>query len=243
MGSGKYSAISGAEARMKALDVVANNLANINTTGYKAERDLFESYLTDAVQVQQAKGVNYTRHTARFIDFTEGKTFATNRQLDVAISGSGFFKVETDTGKYYTRVGSFLRAEDGSLLTVNGARVLDDADKPIELSDPAARIDDSGNILTSDGAVAGRLGVYEISEPERLVRQGEGMFRLEGDETQGVSPLMTPSLLPGHLEGSNVNLVMESATMMQVLRSFESLQKVLKSYSTISEKANELGTF
>ena len=116
MGSGMYSALSGNLAKMQALDVYTNNMTNATTFGYKKDRVIFQSYLDAVSQNMNNKGINFVRPPLQFVDFSEGTHQPTGGTFDFAIQGEGFFKVEDEDGVFYTRLGQFRRAQDGTLM-------------------------------------------------------------------------------------------------------------------------------
>ena len=119
MVSGKYSALTGAIAREQAIANISNNLANINTSGYKKSRLSFEALLAGKKQTEVANGINYTRTRVNFTDFSGGALRQTDNPLDMAIHGDGFFKVLGSDGVRYTRRGDFVVNSQGILSTSN----------------------------------------------------------------------------------------------------------------------------
>ncbi len=238
MSSGLYAALSGALARMETVETVTNNLSNANTPGFKKDRLCFASILDQATQNRRSHGVNYTYIPDRKIDFSEGVTIQTNRDLDVAIEGKGFFKVKRGGQEFFTRLGNFTRSKNGQLVTRSGALVLGNGGQPIELPDGVINIDENGVIFGKDGE-AGRLGLFAPDETQ-LVKQGSGLFSYNGDST-AVKQSKDGRLLQRHLEGSNVQSMQEVVVMMTSMRGFESYQKAMKNYFSIEEKTNEIG--
>ena len=247
MVSGKYSALAGAISREQQLANISANLANINTVGYKKTRMSFESLLRGENQIQQAKGINYSRVRENFTEFTEGPIKETANPLDLAIHGEGFFKVLSPDGDRYTRRGDLQVDQDGLLQTKNNMAILDDNNQPITIPDTDTNkisINTLGeiSILSIDGTrnVIGRVGVYTVNDNNLLKRESDTLFSLKEGGQQ--VPVEEPTLAVGSLEVSNVNMTEEMTLMIDTLRTFETYQKVLKSYGALGKKQDELGT-
>jgi flagellar basal-body rod protein FlgF len=247
MVSGKYSALSGAITREQSIANVSNNLANINTTGYKKSSVSFESVLEGEKVATEAKGINYNRIRQNFTDFSPGAVRQTDDPLDLVIHGDGFLKVQGPNGPLYTKRGDLSVDGDGLLTTSNGLPVLDDAGGEIIIPDTESEkiaFSDSGTIYTlgEQGArtEVGQLGLFSFDDPSRLKRESDTTFSLPA----GVQELPDDGsrIIQGSLELSNVNMASEMAKMMDNYRTFETYHKVLESYSTIGEQQTELGT-
>lgn len=247
MVSGKYSALSGAVAREQSMANITANLANVNTAGYKKANVSFESLLQGAKQTQEAKGINYSRIRGNFTEFSPGPLIDTGNPLDTAIHGDGFFKVQGPDGVRYTRRGDFVLDQNGNLQTSNGLPVLDQGSAPINIPETTINqisISSLGEIsvMGRDGSRSpvGSIGVVTISDTSKLKREADTTFSLlpDGQETANAEP----TLVIGSLETSNVNMTEEMALMIDSLRTFETYHKVLKSYSDLSQKQDELGS-
>ncbi|MCF6186103.1 MAG: flagellar basal-body rod protein FlgF [Desulfobulbaceae bacterium] len=243
MVSGKYSALSGAVSREQAMANIANNLANVNSSGFKKNRISFEAMLRGSQQVSKTGGINYNRIRKIGIDFSQGPLMETGRPLDVAISGKGFFKVRRDNEILYTRNGNFFTDPDGMLKTAQGFNVLNESDNPVQLIDATGKhisIDESGYITLDTTPSGARIQVFSVTDPEQLTKAGDGLLRLE----PGVAskPTYDSPVIQKSLEGSNVNMVEEMVMMIDTQRKFETFLKVQKSYSKLGEKQSELGT-
>ena len=226
---------------------ISSNLANINTIGYKKNSMVFESLLTGEKQRTQSKGINYSRIRDNFTDFSEGPVRETSNPLDVAIHGDGFFKVQAPDGIRYTRRGDFHVDSDGTLLTGNNMPVLDGANSPINIPETEISkisVNTLGEIstLTFDGGrtVVGEIGVVTIADTSKLKRESDTLFSLE--EGAGETVIDEPRLAIGNLELANINMTEEMALMIESMRTFESYQKVMKAYSQLSQKQDELGS-
>lgn len=243
MVSGKYSALSGALGREQALGNIANNLANVNTTGFKKDRVSFESLLKGAHQVSDAKGINFSRIRNIGTDFSQGGIQETGRPLDVAIADDGFFKVRQGRDIFYTRAGHFQLDENGMLKTKEGLNVLGADNQPIQLTEIEGKkidIDDSGNISSDGLAVGTKLQVFTITDETLLRKSGTTLFTLEAGGAD--RPKENFRILQGSLETSNVNMMEEMVAMVNTQRKFDANQKVIESYSKLGQQQSELGT-
>jgi len=243
MVSGKYSALSGSISRQQAMDNIANNLANLNSTGFKKDRISFESLLKGTQQTGRARGINYSRIRTIGTDFGQGSLRDTGRDLDVAISGEGFFKIERDGQTFFSRNGSFYIDPNGMLKNSDNFNIVDESGQPIQLPDAQGKkiyIDESGSIVLDNTQSGQRIGVFSVSDPAKLEKTGNSLWRLgEGATSQ---PATEARIVQGSLEMSNINMVEEMTRMIETQRRFDACVKVQKSYSTISERQSELGT-
>lgn len=236
MSDGIYVALSGAIAQQRALDVVANNVANAATTGFRASRVSFRE------AVANARGAGGPDDPLRYAvvarvraDATEGALTTTGRPLDAAIQGRGYFAVETPAGPRYTRNGAFVVAADGVLRGLGGAAVLDASERPLRLPEAArdVRIEADGSVV-ADGASVGRLRIVTFASPDALENEGAGLLR----PAAGAAPeeARTPVLALGALEGSNVNAVAGLTDLIAATRGFDAFQRVIASFRQIDER-------
>ena len=247
MVSGKYSALAGAISREQALANIANNLANVNTTGFKKMLTSFESILDNEQQKGNANGINYNRVSQTVSDFTPGPIKETGNTFDLAIHRDGFFKVRGPDGVLYTRNGAFTQGPNRTLITRDGYPVLDDGGNPIEVSTDSSfkiSINRFGTISALDNLgnreEIGRIAVVEINDLTKLSRRDNTTFQLEEGGSETIQP--EPHIISGSLEVSNVNMVDEMTRMINGHRLYETYHKVLKGYSSVSEKQEDLGT-
>ncbi|MGD9949508.1 MAG: flagellar basal-body rod protein FlgF [Desulfobulbus sp.] len=242
MGSGKYSALSGAVAREQAMSNVASNLANINTTGFKKNRISFAAILRGTQQTGDSRGINYSRIRKISTDFSQGGMQTTGRPLDVAIDGEGFFKVRKGQETYYTRSGRFMLDENGFLKTEDGANVLGAGNGPIQIDTTLGKdifVAETGDVSVN-GTMAGiQIGVFAVGDIEQLSKVGDSLFRLKEGRDQ---PMTNARTLQGNLETSNINMVEEMTSMIATQRAFEANTKVLEGYSKLGDKLDELGS-
>ncbi|BCW96344.1 MAG: flagellar basal-body rod protein FlgF [Fimbriimonadales bacterium] len=235
---GLYVAAEGMAARQKAQDAIANNLANLNTTGFKADRPVFE-----AVYERQLYRVEGTRSQPigalsagailreLYTDFQQGALTTTGNPLDIAIDGAGFFAVQTAQGVRYTRNGAFQLDALGVLRTRDGAAVLGEGNQPIRVPPNATvQIAEDGTVR-ANSALVGRL----------LIVQGDLTKTPEGNFAGAAQPVANPRVVSGALEASNVNIAREMVTMIELIRAYETHQKAIHAHDeTLGRAISEL---
>ena len=237
MSDGIYSALSGAVAQERALDVVANNVANSGTTGFRADRVAFEEQLS-AARGEGPETLRYVAVADVRMDDSAGALESTGNPLDVALEGDGWFSVEAPQGERLTRAGSFVTDADGVLMTRDGFPVLG-AGPERRIVIPAGTQDlsiDRDGTIRADGNELGQLLIRRF-DPTTLEKEGSTLVAFEG-----AGEPSTASVLQGHLEGSNLNAVAGLNEMIQTTRSFEAFQRVIQTYRSLDERAaRELG--
>jgi len=255
---GLYISASSAVSEGKRIDTISNNIANVNTTGFKKDLYVTQSFpeiLTmkmggEAPNISGVKlpaPLNYIGtmnagvHTSVVItDFTQGSHNPTNNPLDVAISGGGFFTVETETGERYTRDGSFSLNSERYLVTKDGHRVLGE-NGYIQISGGDIKINEKGEI-TSDGEFIDRLKLVDFENYSALMKEGNNLYTIISEEWTDNEKAFTGTVKQGFIEGSNVNAVKEMTDMITMLRSYEANQRVIRTHDELLGKAvNEVG--
>jgi flagellar basal body rod protein FlgG len=237
MAGGIYVALSGMRTRSEQLDRLAADIANAATAGYKAERAgaaavnrPFAAILDSAVDVAPLPGK---------IDFRPGVIASTGRDLDVAIDGPGFFAIQTPSGTRYTRNGHFQRRADGTMVTADGMPILGDSG-PIKLGSGEIEVLPDGTVTVA-GAAAGRLQVVDFADYQGLQREEAGRFR----PATGLAstPAGQRLVRGGALEQANVSVVDRMASLSEVSRGFEALQRglALMANDIDGRAINELG--
>ncbi|WP_028585494.1 flagellar basal-body rod protein FlgF [Desulfogranum mediterraneum] len=243
MVSGKYSALSGAVAREQALDNIAANLANVNSSGFKKNKVSFEAILRGTRQVGEAGGLNYSRIRTIGTNFDQGGLQETGRDLDLAINGEGFFKIQAGAETLYSRAGHFKLDENGMIKTPEGYQLLGAGNQPLQLLEAQGKqisIDDNG-LVSIDGVDAGvRFQVFTVADQSQLKPAGQSRFRLAPEAASQAKEEFR--LVQGSLETSNVNMMEEMALMINTQRKFEAHLKALENYSRLSDKQDELGS-
>ena len=213
-------------ALQRQMDVVANNMANINTTGFKAEDLLFEPYKMPVAADNDFAGdqtLAYTEDWATIHNMTNGPMDQTGNPLDVALMGSGFLTVSTPNGDRYTRAGSLAINTQGTLVDLAGNPVLSTSG-PVQFdaADTDITISKDGTISTSQGA-KGKLAIAEFADPQtQLTREGNNLWVGTGGQ-----PAVNTSVIQGSIERSNVSPVNELAQMIRVQRAYEQLADLM----------------
>ncbi len=249
MQSSMYNALFGALTQEHRLANISNNLANVNTTGYKREklafRDVFirighdmldpiaaiheKSLLPEPDQMAQA------RIALSHIDFSQGGMRETGNPLDVALQGEGFFKVRTLEGDFYTRNGNFHLTPDGQLVNSQNYPVLGDGGEIIVEAGGRVDVTPNGEIRVNDDAV-GVLQVVTFENPQVLEKVGQNLYRVREGVNALEQPVDNVALASGYLENANVEVVQEMVGMIETHRLFEAYQKVMHSTQEADQK-------
>ncbi|RNC67259.1 MAG: flagellar basal-body rod protein FlgF [Desulfuromonadales bacterium] len=240
MNSGIYSALTGNIAAMKRLDVISNNLANVNTPGFKKDRMTFESMLQQVNAQPKANGgtdAPIYAETAFFTDYAQGPVKQTGNTFDLALDGDGFFVVTTPDGqKAYTRQGNFRLDSTGKLVTADGNQV----GGGITITGGKVEINAKGEIFV-DGGQVGTLEVVDFPKPYAFQKLGSALF-VPADPQVTSQPVKGEPVRQGYMEESNVSAVQEMVQMIETNRYFEMCTKVVKAYDDLTAKAaNEIG--
>jgi flagellar basal-body rod protein FlgF len=193
-------------------DAIANNLANLSTTGFKAQHRLFAEYL---MQNGDGTTVSSVQEAGTARDMTQGSISQTGNPLDVALDGEGFFTIGTPLGPRYTRAGHFQIDASGQLVTSQGYPVLSEVNSPVQIGDGGAdiAIGKDGTVATGDG-IAGRLQIVTFGDLTALTATAGGLYTT----AQPTQPATGARLVQGALEGSNVQPVIELTRLMSVQR-------------------------
>jgi len=213
-------------ALQRQMDVVANNIANINTTGFKSEQLLFEEYLMPVAKDRDFptldQPLSYTEDWTTIHDMAGGALVQTDNPLDVALDGEGFLAVETPQGERYTKSGSLAIDATGTLVDLNGNPVLGNGG-PIQFAagETDIAIGEDGSISSSAGQ-KGRLRIVEFADPQATEREGSNLW-------SGTDPIDATAtrVLQGSIEKSNVNGVGEMTEMIRVQRAYESVASLI----------------
>ncbi len=242
---GIYASGTGMMPRMLKLEVIANNLANISTAGFKRDNIFVQIMKNTAVAQTKGGGDLSGLNVKEYTDFSEGSLSPTSNKLDLALQGSGFFVAQTPNGPRYTRNGSFSLSTDGTIVTSQGYPVLG-AGGPIQLPDMQKlsqgdiSIDETGEV-TVDGKKLGRLEIANFADTSVLKKDGGTDFVSDVPPTIGVADGKNTAVRQGYLEESNVNGIEEMVQMIELSRNFESAQKTMESQDGTLDKANDVG--
>lgn len=233
---GLYTAASGMVAHQIRLDMLANNLANVDTAGFKADLVALDVSVTPQDSLSGSSlPMSSVLADRPGIDPRPGPLKTTGNPLDLAIVGPGLFVVETPQGERYTRAGNFVQDAEGFLTTNNGFRVLGSGG-PIAVPETGLRIDEAGRLATGET-------LRFVAGPERahLIKVGDNLFASEG-ETARPEDLAAARVVQGQVEGSNVNVVMTMVEMLATMRTYEAYQRTIQALDqTVGQAANDLG--
>ncbi|MDD4561603.1 MAG: flagellar basal-body rod protein FlgF [Syntrophomonadaceae bacterium] len=247
---GLYTAGAGMMLQMARQDVVANNLANVNTGGYKKQIAVAQAFPNmlisrlgeikkniegeyQPVPVKLIGGLGTGAAIEKiYTDFTMGNIRKTDNATDLALNSDGYFAVLTPQGERYTRNGQFKINNEGILTTNQGYPVLDTGDQTISLEGEFS-IDEMGNISVNGESIA-RLKMVRFENPQYLERQGDNLVAAQ--EEAGTI-LERPGILQGYTEDSNINAVKEMVELINVVRAYESMQKVVQAEDETTQVA------
>ncbi|MDR3710876.1 MAG: flagellar hook-basal body protein [Capsulimonadaceae bacterium] len=249
MTRGVYIAATGMLAEEAAQQVIAQNLANASTTGYKEDIPVFRSFDENLVSFADSSGKmldtlgslgNGAAFDAAVTDFGQGGMQQTGNPLDIAMTGNAFIGIATANGTCYSRDGALTLSRAGVLVqAASGLPVLDDKGGQIQLSNKMTNVHiDADGVIKSDAGVAGRIGLFAISMAQRPRKIGGNLI-----QTTIAPPIVDATRDPGagvrsgFLETSNVNIVREMVTMIAGLRAYEANQKTLQSHDSLEEKS------
>lgn len=245
---GFYNLASGMLSQGRRLDVVASNITNVSTPGYKADHYTDSTFREEIISRvgnkdksagNQLGVMSYMLAPSQlYTDLEQAALEETGLPLDFAIEGEGFFAVETGQGRIYTRAGNFSLDEGGYLCLPGQGRVLDPAGEPIELRTDKITANANGEIYSEAGAYLGSLGVYTFPEDGQPTRD------INGQLTTGTEPVASEANVQWKmLERSNVDLVRQLTQMMTSQRALQSAAQVSKMYDQVimNKAANDLG--
>ncbi|MEM0947060.1 MAG: flagellar hook-basal body complex protein [Pseudomonadota bacterium] len=223
MDNAGYTTLTRQSGLQRAMESVANNLANMSTTGYRREGVIFSEFVQDLGP--ETSSLSMAAGRVREMDLSQGSITETGARFDFAIEGEGFFLLATETGERLTRNGAFTRSDTGDLVTSGGDVLLDAGGAPVFAPpDATAIVVAADGTLSADGQPLSQIGLWEPVDPGGLVRAGDAQFIAPG----GAAPTLGETrILQGFLEGSNVNPVSEITRMIEVQRAYELGQNFL----------------
>jgi len=233
-----YIATSRQMALKNKVDVIANNIANMSTTGYKRQRMIFEEFLVKPHQTNPRNDGPYTMvlDAGTYRQDEQGALHRTDNPLDVALQGEGYFNVRTANGTRFTRAGSFALNDQRELVTQSGLPVLGTNGNELRVPAGASRI-----TITADGTIssdAGQIGQLQISQftrPQELVEEGDGLYSavetaIDAEDVQ---------VMQGMLEKSNVQPIVEMTDMIDAMRAYQSVVNILQTDHERQRTANQ----
>lgn len=221
MSNAIYAALARQSGLMTEMQVVANNLANSSTTGYKSDRAIFAEFV--AGTHNNLADLSMGTLAGHEFDLEQGGLRFTNGSFDLAIQGEGYFLIETPQGERLTRAGHFQLNAESELITDTGFRVLNAGGGAIQIPEEATNVSIAGDgTISFDGQIIDQVGV--VQPDGQLSRAGDAMFAAE----EGFQPVEEPRIVQGALEQSNVSPVLEIARMIEVQRAYEAGQALIE---------------
>jgi flagellar basal-body rod protein FlgF len=227
------------------IEVIANNIANVNTTGYKADQSLFEEFLTSGAHednfIGKDRRVSYVQDRGTYRDFSEGALQQTSNPLDVAIDGNAFLTVQTSGGERYTRDGNLQLNSQGQLVTEGGDPVLGNSGPIIfQPTDHDINISPDGTITVVEAnaridTVRGKLRLVSFTDAQSLLKQGSNLYAASNGAT--AQPDLKATVKQGYIEKSNVNAVAEMGRMIEVSRTYSQIANILQQQSDLHKNA------
>lgn len=217
-----YAGLTRQSGLMREMRVIANNIANSETTGFRREGVIFSEYLADTRR--GLEGLSMANARGRLLDLEQAGMTMTGGNYDLAIDGRGFFAVQTPEGIRITRAGAFLTSAEGEVMNADGHRLLDEGMAPVQIPPGAlsVAIGPDGTV-SADGQQIARVGLFAAPAPETMLRSGGTLFAAD----TGLEPATDARIQQGFLEGSNVDPIAEITRMIEVQRAYEIGQTLL----------------
>lgn len=218
-----YIGLSQQMALHHLMEVTANNMANMNTPGFKSQDVLFREYLNKTGDTEGK--ISQVQDFGTFRDVSQGALTQTGNPLDVALQGDGYFAVQTQDGIRYTRAGSFSFNDKGQIVTQSGQAVMSSGNGPLAMQQGAARLTimQNGEVASEKGSI-GKLKIVSFDNEQDLVPVGNGLYEARGTQEKTVAK---PYVVQGALEGSNVQPILEMNKMIEILRLYQSAQNMI----------------
>ncbi|MEO5366162.1 MAG: flagellar basal-body rod protein FlgF [Magnetococcus sp. WYHC-3] len=266
MDSGFWSAVNGARRSELRMEILSNNLANVNTNGFKSDQITFDTFLTQpgpelfplptdtfmgtrgpgdipfpfSNPATNAYNMTYPVAFETSVDVAQGPLQLTGNPLHVALEGEGFFVVQSPEGRRYTRDGSFEISATGELVNKNGHAVLGTGGAPLAVGNGPISIADDGTLSGPNGVI-GQLARVTLPQRE-LEKVGMNLYRVEDQAMEQPVPAGSGAVIQGHLEGSNANVVRSMTQMIETQRAFESYMKMIQTLDGLDNQAvNQVG--
>ncbi|MCA3445255.1 MAG: flagellar hook-basal body complex protein [Rhodobacter sp.] len=221
MDASGYTTLTRQAGLMREMQIVANNIANASTSGFRREGMVFSEHVK---RLEEGPSLSMANGNARHVDLSQAGLSQTGGTFDFAIKGDGFFQIETPNGLRLSRAGSFAPNADGELVTPDGFRVMDEGGGAVFIPPDAAKISlAQDGTLSADGEPLTRLGLWQPVDPKQLIHEGGTLFASPG----GLEPVEGGVLMQGFVEESNVNPIVEVSRMIEVQRAYEMGQGLL----------------
>lgn len=216
MENATYATLTRQSGLLREMQIVANNIANASTTGFRAEGVIFSEYVR--ALGPEAPSLSMATAAVRETMQSQGALDQTGGTFDLAVEGDGFFMVETPQGERLTRAGHFTPNADGDLVNADGYRVLDAGGAPVFVPQGVGQIGIAADgTISADGTPVGQIGLFLPTDPTGMTREGGVLFRADA----GVEPALTGRMIQGFLEQSNVNPIAQITRMIEVQRAYE----------------------
>lgn len=227
--------LSRQSAMMREMSTIAHNLANMNTTAFKSQSMLFDEYLMPvAAEDSPDKTLSFVQDYGQFRNQADGELKTTGNPLDVAISGEGWFQIQTDKGTQYTRDGHFQVNEQGQLVNSKGQPVLTTAGAALSFANDEGQISIARDgTVSTDRGQRGQIALVTFDNLQDMKANGDGLFSTDQAEIK----VEDPRLIQGAVEGSNVNAVLEMTNMIEVQRSYISAAKLVQAADDMRKQA------
>jgi flagellar basal-body rod protein FlgF len=242
---GIYTSESSMRPKMTRMEVIANNLANINSTGFKKDRVFLEMLNQSAANRADGRGDLNGIEVRRSVDFTPGSLQPTGNAFDLALEGKGFFAVDTPEGMRLTRNGHFKLGTDGSLITAEGFHVLGDNGSVVipnidKLQQGSIAVNEAGEVMADREQIA-RLRIVDVARPDQMEKDHEALFIPTAEQIPVDVPRDQLHVRQGFLEESNVEGIEEMTAMIELSRAFETDQKIIQSQDATIDRSLEVG--
>jgi len=217
-----YASLTRQDGLKNELQVIANNIANASTRGYRREGLVFSEYVQSSGE--PGMSLSMARAEARIIDRSQGQISQTGGQFDFAIEGEGYFLIESPDGERLTRAGNFQPSPEGDLVTPDGLRLLDAGGAPVFVPPDATTVKlSSDGTLSAGGQLLTQIGLFQPADPNAMLRESGLRFDPGGD----ILPVEEPTLVQGFLEDSNVDPILEVTRLIEVQRAYENGRNLL----------------
>ena len=239
MDNALYVGLSRQMTLRRQLDIIANNIANADTSGFKVEQPLVHTEpKAPARTIEGPRPIKFVLDSGLARDFSQGAMKITNAAFDVAIEGSGFFRIQTPAGERYTRDGHFRLDAAGRIVNQSGQPVLDAGGAEVTIDVQRGPVEIAKDGTLSQGAEqVGRLGVVVFDSLSSLEKVGDNQFRNTANAQP--QPATGAVIRQGMLEGSNVNPILQVTDMIEVTRSYESLARMMENTQELSRRSVE----
>lgn len=239
MDNAMYVALSRQVTLRREMDVIANNIANVDTTGFKVEMPMVRVEESDgkAKMVDGPKTLKFVLDDGVIRDFGQGALRQTGGTFDLAIEGQGFFRIQTDAGERFTRDGCFTLSPDGRLTTQAGDAVMGEAGEITVDPDQGPVSISADGVVSQAGEQVGKIGVFTFEDLGSLSKAGDNLLRNASNQQPTAST--NARVRQGMLETSNVNSIQQITRMIEVSRAYESMARTIEGSSELSRRSVE----